>query len=109
MTTHSGRPLATIVSQLVEREIKEDPSQTQLLCKKCFKLCNEVDELQSRVTEIKTEVLNNFKSDKEDEEFDEDKTKIEPIGEAEVPKKILDIPSSDEDTTNVSFRSLMFT
>ncbi|XP_049819441.1 zinc finger protein ZFP2-like isoform X2 [Aethina tumida] len=101
VATHSGRPLATIVSQLVEREIKEDPSQTQLLCKKCFKLCNEVDELQSRVTEIKTEVLNNFKSDKEDEEFDEDKTKIEPISEAEVPKKILDIPSSDEDTTNV--------
>lgn len=83
--------------------MEDDNVNGYLLCKKCFKLIDEFESLQSRVNEIKTDLLTNFKNSsdrKQDDELiqEEIKPKEEICKDNEVPKKILDIPSSDDDT-----------
>ncbi|KRT78262.1 zinc finger protein, partial [Oryctes borbonicus] len=103
--TCSDRPLSFIMSQVLGMDIKEETVHSLLICKKCFKLFNEVDELEKRLLEIKVELGGNYKKSVErnkngeeglvDEEPAENK---ESNKENQVPKKILDIPSSDDDT-----------
>ncbi|KAJ8950141.1 hypothetical protein NQ314_007994 [Rhamnusium bicolor] len=90
--------IASLLSTILNKEIKEDPERSQVLCKKCFKLVHELDELQNRVTEIKNEILENHKSCVQKTEIEDDfevqetkeltdKTMEESNKENEVPKK----------------------
>lgn len=98
-------------------DIKEDIVHTMLICKKCFKLFDEVDELEQRLNELKVELVGNYKKsvykskhgDEDDlieklEEGEEEAGKstleaTESNKENQVPKKILDIPSSDDEAS----------
>ncbi|KAJ8925134.1 hypothetical protein NQ315_001316 [Exocentrus adspersus] len=107
---HTGREhITSLLSNVLDRDIKEDPEQTQVLCKKCYKLLDELYELQNRVTEIKNEIFELHrgavkKTEVEDENEDTktESKSMEANKENEVPKKILDIPSSDEDSGQIT-------
>lgn len=96
------------MSQVLGKEISEDTVHSLLVCKKCFKLFDEVDELEQRLLEIKVELVGNYKKTVQTNQngegmTEDDKTQVaseqgEANKENETPKKILDIPSSDEDT-----------
>lgn len=99
------------MSQVLGKEINEESVHSLLICKKCFKLFDEVDELEQRLIEIKLELVGNYqksvlknKNGEQDTEgdkvHDDNAAPIqnESNKENEVPKKILDIPSSDDDT-----------
>lgn len=103
------------MSQVLGTEITEETVHSFLLCKKCYKLFDEIDELEQRLLEIKVELVGNYKKSveksKDTEQNNEDgveekmETDTHAINkEKEMPpKKILDIPSSDDDNTQVSF------
>lgn len=57
--TSSEQPVANILSVILGQEVRKELVHSEIICKKCYKLCNEVDELQERLTEIKME-LNNY-------------------------------------------------
>lgn len=90
---------------MLEEQIAEDSVHSLLLCKKCFKLFDELEELEQRIDEIKDEVVENYrktltriKNGDLDDESDKPTNADENNKENRIPKKILDIPSSDEDT-----------
>lgn len=58
--TFSKRNFLTFINQVLEIEIKEDDGQSALICKKCFKLFDELDELEQRATDIKEELLSTY-------------------------------------------------
>lgn len=120
ITTCSERPLPFVMSQILGTDIKEDTVHSLLICKKCFKLFDEVDELEQRLNEVKVELVSNYKksiqknkngNQEENNEKNEEndtasiKEKLviqlnESNKENQVPQKILDIPSSDEEVNN---------
>ncbi|XP_071553122.1 uncharacterized protein [Temnothorax nylanderi] len=59
--TASERSLVDVVSAVLEIDINEESAHSNVICKKCFKLFNEVDELESKLTEVKMELCNNYK------------------------------------------------
>lgn len=103
------------MSQVLATEITEESVHSFLLCKKCYKLFDEVDELEQRLLDIKVELVSNYKksidkskdTEHNNEDEVEDKTETEENAPNKdkglIPKKILDIPSSDDDdNTQVS-------
>lgn len=132
--TCSERPLSFIMSQVLGTEVKENVVHSLLVCKKCFKLFNEVDELEQRLLDLKVELVSNYKkslhiNQTEDESGKSPKHREKSDGkdattsesnpqqqspenklsqdnelmpENELPKKILDIPSSDDETQVMS-------
>ncbi|KAK9694797.1 Zinc finger, C2H2 type [Popillia japonica] len=116
--TCSDRPLSFIMSQVLGLDVKEETVHSLLVCKKCFKLFDEVDELEQRLLEVKLELIGNYKKSVEknkngkksveknkngEDDLGEDETQCNEENkdcdkENQVPKKILDIPSSDDDT-----------
>ncbi|XP_072761012.1 uncharacterized protein [Anoplolepis gracilipes] len=59
--TTSEKPLADIIATVLETDINEESVHSLVICKKCCKLFNEVDELETRLTEIKLELFNSYK------------------------------------------------
>ncbi|XP_011256418.1 zinc finger protein 431 isoform X1 [Camponotus floridanus] len=59
--TTSEKSLADIIATVLKKDINEESVHSLVICKKCFKLFNEVDELETRLTEIKLELFNNYK------------------------------------------------
>lgn len=109
------------MSQVLGTEITEESVHSFLLCKKCYKLFDEVDELEQRLLEIKVELVGNYKkaiekskdNTEQNEDVSEDKVKTEENGNSKdkenkgiTLKKILDIPSSDDDNTQASLVKL---
>lgn len=96
------------MSQVLGLDVKEETVHSLLVCKKCFKLFDEVDELEQRLLEVKLELIGNYKKSVEknkngEDDLGEDETQCNEENkdcdkENQVPKKILDIPSSDDDT-----------
>lgn len=86
----------------MNKVIKPDPDNLQLICKKCFTLISELEELQSRVAEIKNEILvqHGSESDLIKQEHEENQDEVD--RENDTPRKLLFIPSSDDDSTQVS-------
>lgn len=106
--------LPVVLQQLLNKEITPNSIHSEVLCRKCYKLIDEFDELQYRVGEIKNEVSRNYQNtlkSKEGPEKASTETKEDVMetqekllsrkGRHELPKKILDIPSSDEDDTQL--------
>lgn len=58
--TSSEQPVANILSVILGQEVRQELVHSEIICKKCFKLCNEVDELQERLAEIKIEINNYY-------------------------------------------------
>lgn len=90
---------------MLGEEIAEDSVHSLLLCKKCFKLVDEVEELEQRADELRHEFMTNYRRSVEMQcgTMSEDDSilgggKKATNRQNEVPKKILDIPSSDDDT-----------
>ncbi|KAG5892928.1 hypothetical protein JTB14_006242 [Gonioctena quinquepunctata] len=103
----SGQSLVTLISKLLKKEITKDPAVNQVICKKCHELILELEELQNRVAEIKCEILehNNSeddKSDKQDDENDSNRLMERTKREIILSKKLLYMPSSDEESNQVS-------
>lgn len=100
------------MADVLGEDIKEENIHSFLICKKCFKLFDEVDELELRLVELKTEILNNYKKSvykSTSGELNEEQEKGLLIHkgsnkENQIPKKILDIPSSDDDNTQVCYK-----
>lgn len=58
--TTSDKPVAKIIELVLDLEVEENLVHSIVICKKCFKLLNEADELQERLTEIQIEVKGNY-------------------------------------------------
>lgn len=63
--TVSEKPLVDVISAVLEIDISEESVHSHVICRKCFKLFNEVDELESKLTEIRMELCNNYKKTEE--------------------------------------------
>ncbi|OAD54534.1 hypothetical protein WN48_06643 [Eufriesea mexicana] len=59
--TSSEKPLLDIICTVLETDLNEENVHSLVICKKCYKLFNEIDELESRLTEVKLELFNNYK------------------------------------------------
>nr|CAD7258250.1 unnamed protein product [Timema shepardi] len=59
--TSSERPVASSIGAFLEHEITEDTVHSNVICKKCYKLLNEADEIEVRLADIKLEVQENYK------------------------------------------------
>ncbi|XP_054284175.1 zinc finger protein 835-like isoform X2 [Macrosteles quadrilineatus] len=58
--TTSDKPVYKIIELVLDLEVQENLVHSVVVCKKCYKLLNEVDELQERITEIQLEVKGNY-------------------------------------------------
>ncbi|ENN77091.1 hypothetical protein YQE_06426, partial [Dendroctonus ponderosae] len=99
-----------VLGNLLETEITDESIHSQFLCKKCYKLLDEYDEVVSRLSEIKNEIVENYQNTLEKRQQPEEpvqasskhqqqlpsRGKVALKGN-ELPEKILDIPSSDDD------------
>ncbi|XP_066994648.2 zinc finger protein 543 isoform X2 [Anabrus simplex] len=78
-TSTTERPISFIIGAVLEHEISEDTVHSNVICKKCFKLLDEVDEIESRLAEIKVELTTSYKrtikiqTEGEKEEEDDDR------------------------------------
>ncbi|XP_032667216.1 zinc finger protein 676-like isoform X2 [Odontomachus brunneus] len=59
--TASGKGLLEIIAAILEIDVSEDSVHSLVICRKCYKLFNEFDELQNRIAEIKLDLFNNYK------------------------------------------------
>lgn len=87
-----------------------------MICEKCHTLVQEYKQLQNRLIEIKNEIIIQHrgvhKTEVEDDhDYKETKEVVQNQEEAnkenKVPKKLLFIPSSDDDSTQVGFCYIM--
>lgn len=112
--------IPTVLEDLLSKEINETSVHSQILCKKCFKLVDEYDELQSRISEIRKEISENHQNTLEKKENPDEHELLDAsnankgsnagdlhlgkinqnsvLQSNELPKKILDIPSSDDES-----------
>lgn len=56
----SDRTLATVINGVVGTTLKEEDVHSSVICKKCFKSCDEIDELEERLSELKQELSTNY-------------------------------------------------
>ncbi|KAL0114616.1 hypothetical protein PUN28_011724 [Cardiocondyla obscurior] len=76
--TVNDKSLAGVISAVLETDITEESVHSPIICKKCFKLFNEISELEGKLDEIKIEICKNYKKTVE-------------------VKKLCDILQNDED------------
>lgn len=58
--TTSDKPVSKIIGFVLGLEIVEELVHSVVVCKKCFKLFNEIDELQERLAELRVEINGNY-------------------------------------------------
>ncbi|KAK7868949.1 hypothetical protein R5R35_002583 [Gryllus longicercus] len=114
LLTSSEKPVSTLIGTFLEQEVTEDSVHSHVICKKCYKLLNEADEIECRLSEIKLDLVNNYKrtlkiqTEGEKEILDEDDDRKLPLGSEDgnvvkrgrkktLPKKIKSPPNSEED------------
>lgn len=56
----SDRTLVTVINNIVGTTLKEEEVHSNVICKKCFKSCNEIDELEERLSELKQELSTSY-------------------------------------------------
>ncbi|XP_018333812.1 endothelial zinc finger protein induced by tumor necrosis factor alpha [Agrilus planipennis] len=92
------RPLKDVISYILNMDIKEDTVHSLLICKKCFKLIDELEELEQRLADIKSDLIDNYKKSLQETKCEVDISNKKENESVHLPKTILDIPSSDDDT-----------
>lgn len=101
---------------MLDKDLKADCEQFQVLCERCHKLAHEYKNLQNRLIEIKNEIIIQHKGVhkteiEDDHDYKETKEIVQNSEEAnkenEIPKKILFLPSSDDDSTQVKIFVLL--
>lgn len=60
LTSTSERPLVKLIGFVLGLEITVEDVHSTIICKKCFKLCDELDELEDRLSELKQEISTNY-------------------------------------------------
>ncbi|XP_075214790.1 uncharacterized protein LOC142320645 [Lycorma delicatula] len=88
----SNRPVAEIICSVLGVQLQEGLVHSPIICKKCFKACNEVDELQERLTELKIEINGTYH--RTVKKFDVDDNEEQQDDESDDKKK--DDPSRDD-------------
>ncbi|CAG9769877.1 unnamed protein product [Ceutorhynchus assimilis] len=119
--------LATVLEEILESPLTQESVHSSIICKKCYKLVDEFDELQNRRIQIKNDIFENYQNTLEakieaqsaQEIVDDvpdtivEETEIHlpsttkvlqngALSRNELPKKILDIPSSDDESNQVT-------
>ncbi|XP_063216034.1 zinc finger protein 431-like [Bacillus rossius redtenbacheri] len=61
VVTTSERPLSASISSVLEQEVHEGTVHSSVICKKCYKLLNEADEIEVRLAEIRAELQDSYK------------------------------------------------
>lgn len=56
----SDRTLAAVINEVVGTTLKEEDVHSKVICKKCFKSCDEIDDLEERLSELKQELSTNY-------------------------------------------------
>lgn len=105
----SDKLIVLILSKILDKNLKTDCEQFQVLCEKCYNLAQEYKQLQNRLIQIKNEIIIQHrgvqKTEVEDDhDYEETKEVVQNQAgnkENKVPKKLLCIPSSDDDSTQV--------
>ncbi|CAK1594869.1 unnamed protein product [Parnassius mnemosyne] len=86
----SGKSLLEVLSEIVEKPIKEDNAYSKIICKKCYKMCTEYDSIQVRLKSIKANLLGQFKKTLPDHNLNYDSFN------KELTSKSILIPASSE-------------
>lgn len=55
-----SKPLATILSDILEQNIDEPTVHSKIVCRKCQQMCIEYDRLSERMQKLKQNITNNF-------------------------------------------------
>ncbi|KAH9634995.1 hypothetical protein HF086_004768 [Spodoptera exigua] len=58
----SGKKISEVLSEIVGKPVQDKKVHTDILCKKCWKSCNDYDTTRIRLETIKSELLGQFKS-----------------------------------------------
>lgn len=56
----SDRTIVSVISCILGVNLTEEDVHSNVVCKKCFKTCNEVDELEDRLAELKLELTSSY-------------------------------------------------
>lgn len=56
----SDRTIVSVISCILGVNLTEEDVHSNVVCKKCFKACNEVDELEDRLSELKLELSSSY-------------------------------------------------
>lgn len=56
--TTTDRPVIAILNKIMGFNLSEADYDTDVICKKCFKRCEEIDELEGKVSNIKSRITN---------------------------------------------------
>ncbi|PBC32972.1 Zinc finger protein [Apis cerana cerana] len=101
--TSSEKPLVDTICTVLETDLNEENVHSLVICKKCYKLFNEIDELENRLSEIKLELFNNYKktikklSDIQNEEEYNDHDYIENIESQDTDGEIKYITKDEQE------------
>ncbi|CAH0697862.1 unnamed protein product [Spodoptera exigua] len=58
----SGKKISEVLSEIVGKPVQDKKVHTDILCKKCWKSCNDYDTTRIRLETMKSELLGQFKS-----------------------------------------------
>ncbi|XP_076680788.1 uncharacterized protein LOC143375490 isoform X3 [Andrena cerasifolii] len=102
--TVSEKPLVDTICAVLETDLSEENVHSLVICKKCYKLFNEIDELESRLAEVKLEIFNNYKktvkklSDMQNEEEYNDHDYIENLESQGADLEVRYVEKDDPET-----------
>lgn len=57
---NEDRALSTLIGEVLQIEATKESIHSNIICKKCFKLLYELDEIETRMTELKMELTTNY-------------------------------------------------
>lgn len=83
--TTSDRTVAATLGLVLNQELTEETVHSDVVCKKCLKLLNEVDSLEERLAELRMELSTNYNrtlAKRNGEEAEEDLDNDDALGEA---------------------------
>ncbi|KAI5704995.1 hypothetical protein M8J75_010858 [Diaphorina citri] len=91
----SDKKIVEILSTVLNADLKENSVHSVVICKKCYKVCNDIDEIQERLEELKKDIVASYEKTlrKQNEcilefdEGDEDALKSKDDNEIFEPKK----------------------
>ncbi|KAI5737650.1 hypothetical protein M8J76_015387 [Diaphorina citri] len=91
----SDKKIVEILSTVLNTDLKENSVHSVVICKKCYKVCNDIDEIQERLEELKKDIVASYEKTlrKQNEcilefdEGDEDDLKSKDDNEIFEPKK----------------------